>query len=123
VAARIPTPPAALDEESAGRRRARRRRQLDGLAGGVVLGALAGLGLAHAFGISGPAAIGLGVPLALAIVFGVFGLILGTVGEVEVVDAPVRAGRYRRLGRAAASERGQLPGSPVPPRAPDDRKG
>jgi hypothetical protein len=40
---------------------------------------------------------------------------LGTAGEVEVVDAPVRMPRFRRMGRAATSERGQLPGSPVAP--------
>jgi hypothetical protein len=39
-----------------------------------------------------------------------------------VVDAPVRVPRYRRLGRAATSERGQLPGSAVTPRSADDLK-
>jgi hypothetical protein len=49
-----------------------------------------------------------------------FGLMLGTTREVAVVDAPVRDPRYRRLGKAATSERGQLPGSTVEPRTPDD---
>jgi hypothetical protein len=36
--------------------------------------------------------------------------------SVEVVDAPVRQRRFRRAGRAATSEQGQLPASDVPPR-------
>jgi hypothetical protein len=32
----------------------------------------------------------------------------------------VREPRYRGLGKAATSERGQLPGSTVAPRTPDD---
>jgi hypothetical protein len=52
--------------------------------------------------------------------FGLFGLMLGTTRDVEVVDAPVRVPGFRRLGRAATSERGQEPGSPVTPRYPDD---
>ena len=46
---------------------------------------------------------------------------LRTTRVVDVVDAPVRVGRYCRLGRAATSERGQLPGPAVAPRYPDER--
>ena len=35
---------------------------------------------------------------------------------VEDVDAPIRMRRFARQGRAATSEQGQLPGSPVAPR-------
>lgn len=51
---------------------------------------------------------------------GLFGLMLGTTRDVDVVDAPVRDPRYRRLGQAATSERGQPQGSTVAPRTPDD---
>jgi hypothetical protein len=121
-------PASALREEGRGQRHNRRRHQFIGLAGGAVLGWLAGFGLEYAVGArlvtgsaSNPFSIAFGLPLALAVAFGLFGLMLGTAGEVEVVDAPVRMARFRRLGRAATSERGQLPGSPVAPRTPGDR--
>ena len=109
-----------------GRRHGRRRRQLGGLFAGAAIGWLVGFGLEYAVGVrditgtsSNVFSVAFGLPLALAIAMGLFGLMRGTVREVDVVDAPVRMGRFRRLGRAAASERGQLPGSAVPPRSPD----
>jgi hypothetical protein len=121
-------PPDALREEGEGRRHGRRRRQFGGLAAGVVIGWLIGFGLEYVVGArlvtgsaSNPFSVAFGLPLALAVACGLFGLMLGTAGDVEVVDAPVRMARFRRLGRAATSERGQLPGSPVPPRTPYDR--
>jgi uncharacterized membrane protein YeiB len=120
-------PPGSLQEEGAGRRHGRRRRQFTGLAAGAVTGWLIGFGLEYAVGsrlvtgsTSNPFSVAFGLPLALAVALGLFGLMLGTTREVDVVDAPVRVGRYRRLGRAATSEQGQLPGSPVTPRYPDD---
>lgn len=121
-------PPAeALREEGPGRRHGRRRRQLTGLAAGFVAGWLAGFLVEYAIGsrlvtgsASDPFSVAFGLPAALGIMFGLFGLMLATTREVEVVDAPVREPRYRRLGRAATSERGQLQGSTVPPRGPHD---
>lgn len=121
-------PPArALDEEGPGQRHGRRRRQLIGLAAGFVLGWLVGFLVEFAIGsslvtgsASDPFSIAFGLPAALGIMFGLFGLMLATTREVEVVDAPVREPRYRRLGRAATSERGQMQGSTVAPRTPDD---
>jgi hypothetical protein len=81
-----------------------------------------GLGLEWAVGserltghVGNVASMLFGLPTALAIAVGLFGLLLGTVREAPVVDAPVRDRRFRRLGRAATSRRGQLPGSPVRP--------
>jgi hypothetical protein len=120
-------PPGSLREENEGRRHGRRRRQFGGLAAGAVIGWLIGFGLEYAVGArlvtgsaSNPFSVAFGLPLALAVACGLFGLMLGTAGEVEVVDAPVRMARFRRLGRAATSERGQLPGSQVAPRTPGD---
>lgn len=124
---RTQPPRGSLQQEGQGRRHGRRRRQFTGLVAGVVVGWLIGFGLEYAVGsrpvtgsASNPFSIAFGLPLALAVAVGLFGLMLGTTREVDVVDAPVRVGRYRRLGRAATSERGQLPGSAVPPRYPDD---
>ncbi|MEP6641022.1 MAG: hypothetical protein ABJB93_03835 [Gaiellales bacterium] len=121
-------PPAdSLHEEGEGRRQGRRRRQFGALAAGAVTGWLIGFGLEYAVGArlvtgsaSNPFSVAFGLPLALAVACGLFGLMLGTAGDVEVVDAPVRMARFHRLGRAATSERGQLPGSPVAPRTPHD---
>jgi hypothetical protein len=121
-------PPDALCEEGEGRRHGRRWRQFTSLAVGAVIGWLIGFGLEYAVGArlvtgstSNPFSVAFGLPLALAVACGLFGLMLGTAAEVEVVDAPVRMARFRRLGRAATSERGQLPGSSVVPRTPYDR--
>jgi hypothetical protein len=121
-------PPAeTLREEGAGQRHGRRRRQLTGLAAGFVAGWLVGFVVEYAIGstlvtgsASDPFSVAFGLPAALGIMFGLFGLMLATTREVEVVDAPVREPRYRRLGRAATSERGQMQGSTVAPRTPDD---
>jgi hypothetical protein len=121
-------PPArTLREEGPGQRHGRRRRQYAGLAGGFVVGWLVGFLAEYTIGssivtgsASDPFTVAFGLPAALGIMFGLFGLMLATTREVEVVDAPVREPRYRRLGRAATSERGQMQGSGVPPRGPDD---
>jgi hypothetical protein len=120
-------PVETLREEGPGRRHGRRRRQLTGLAAGFVIGWLVGFVVEYAVGsslvtgsASDPFSVAFGLPAALGIMFGLFGLMLGTTREVEVVDAPVREPRYRRLGRAATSERGQMQGSTVAPRTPDD---
>jgi hypothetical protein len=121
--------PGALREEGEGRRHSRRVHQFGGLAIGAVIGWLIGFGPEYAIGArlvtgsaSTPFSIAFGLPLAVAVACGLFGLMLGTAGEVDVVDAPVRVARFRRMGRAATSERGQLPGSPVAPRTPYDRQ-
>src|SRR6476620_4689979 len=65
-----------------------------------------------------------GLPGFLAIAGTVIGWVAAGLPSVEVVDAPVRQRRFRRAGRAATTERGQLPGSEVPPRyatSPRDR--
>ena len=121
-------PPGSLhQQEGPGGEGGRRRRQFGGLAAGFVLGWLIGFLVEYAVGsrlvtgsASDPFSVAFGLPAALGIMFGLFGLMLGTTREVEVVDAPVREPRYRRLGKAAASERGQLQGSTVAPRTPDD---
>jgi hypothetical protein len=128
MATQMQPTPDSLREEGEGRRHGRRRRQFTGLAAGAAVGWLIGFGLEYAIGArlvtgsaSNPFSVAFGLPLALAVACGLFGLMLGTAGDVEVVDAPVRMARFRRLGRAATSERGQLPGSPVAPRMPSDR--
>jgi hypothetical protein len=121
-------PPGSLhQQEGPGGEHGRRRRQFGGLAAGFVLGWLIGFLLEYAIGsklvtgsASDPFSVAFGLPAARGIMFGLFGLMLGTTREVEVIDAPVREPRYRRLGKAATSERGQLPGSTVAPRTPDD---
>src|SRR6185312_16355455 len=128
MAADIQPPPGSLHQrEGPGGQHGRRKRQLGGLAIGFVLGWVIGFLVEYAIGsklvtgsASDPFSIAFGLPAALAIMFGLFGLMLGTIREVEVVDAPVREPRYRRLGKAATSERGQLQGSSVQPRTPDD---
>ncbi len=122
-------PRESLREEAPRGRERRRRRQYSGLVAGLVLGWLVGFGAEYAVGArlvtgsaSNPFSIAFGLPAALAVMFGLFGLMLGTTREVEVVDAPVRTPRFRQLGRAATSERGQLPGSPVPPRYEGERE-
>ena len=121
------TDPAALHEESGGRRHHRRLRQFAGLGAGAALGCVVGLALEVFVGLhrltgqaSNPFALVFGLPVALAIAGGLFGLLLGTTGEVAVEDAPVRVRWHRGLGRAATSTRGQLPGSSVPPGIPGD---
>jgi hypothetical protein len=128
MAADIQPPPGSLrQQEGPGGQHGRRRRQLGGLAAGFVVGWLIGFLVEYAIGAklvtgsaSNPFSIAFGLPAALGIMFALFGLMLGTIREVEVVDAPVREPRYRRLGKAATSERGQLQGSTVKPRTPDD---
>jgi hypothetical protein len=117
----------ALRAESPRRERHRRRSQFAGLFAGAAIGFVTGLLLQWALGterLTGhaddPFSIAFGLPVALAVAAGLFGLLLGTAQEPPVEDAPVRVGRFRRLGRAATSKRGQLPGSPVPPARRDD---
>jgi len=117
----------ALRSESPRRERHRRRSQFGGLAAGAVAGLVVGVLIQWAFGserLTGhaddPFSLAFGLPVALAIAAGLFGLLLGTAQEPALEDAPVRVGRFRRLGRAATSRQGQLPGSPVPPARVDD---
>ena len=70
-----------------------------------------------------PFSMAFGLPVALAIAAGLFGLLLGTAREAAVVDAPVRVRRFRRMHRAAVSRQGQLRGSPVPPAHGTDDRG
>jgi len=128
MAPNIQPPPGSLhQQEGPGGEHGRRKRQLGGLAAGFVLGWVIGFIVEYAIGsrlvtgsASDPFSVAFGLPAALGIMFGLFGLMLGTTREVEVIDAPVREPRYRRLGKAATSERGQLQGSTVKPRTPDD---
>jgi hypothetical protein len=60
-----------------------------------------------------------GLPTLLAIAGAVIGSLVAAWRTVEDVDAPLREPRFARRGRAATSEQGQLPGSPVPPRYED----
>ena len=128
MAANIQPPPGSLhQQEGPGGEHGRRKRQLGGLAAGFVLGWVIGFIVEYAIGsrlvtgsASDPFSVAFGLPAALGIMFGLFGLMLGTTREVEVIDAPVREPRYRRLGKAATSGRGQLQGSTVKPRMPDD---
>jgi hypothetical protein len=121
-------PGSALRAESPPRREHRRKSQFAGLAAGALAGLLIGILLQWAIGserLTGhaddPFSVGFGLPVALAIAAGLFGLLVGTAREAPVEDAPVRVRRFRRMGRAATSSRGQLPGSPVPPVHRDDR--
>jgi hypothetical protein len=116
-----------LRSESPRRERHRRRSQFAGLFGGAAAGLLAGVLIQLVFGserLTGhaddPFSLAFGLPVAMAIAAGLFGLLLGTAQEPPVEDAPVRDRRFRRLGRAAVSKRGQLPGSPVPPAYDDE---
>jgi hypothetical protein len=122
-------PERVLNEEGAGRRHGRRRRQLTGLAAGLVLGWAIGFAVEYAVGsrlttgsVSDPFTVAFGLPAAVAVAFGLFGLLLGTTSEVQVVDAPVRDPRYERAGRAAASERGQTHAAADAPRPPADSR-
>jgi hypothetical protein len=122
-----PQPGSALRAESPRREKRRRRSQFMGLAAGAAAGFVVGLLLEWSIGsdrLTGhaddPFSIAFGLPVALAIAAGLFGLLVGTAREEPAEDAPVRVRRFRRMGRAAASERGQLPGSPVPPAHRDD---
>ena len=117
----------ALRAESPRRERHRRRSQFAGLFAGAVAGLVAGIAIQWAFGserLTGhaddPFSLAFGLPVAMAIAAGLFGLLLGTAQEPPVEDAPVRVGRFGRLGRAATSKQGQLPGSPVPPAYHDE---
>jgi hypothetical protein len=62
-----------------------------------------------------------GLPTLLAIGGAVIGSLAAAWPTVEQVDAPIRERRFAREGRAATSEQGQLPGSPVPPNYEDPR--
>lgn len=130
MAASTHPPERVLNEEGAGRRHGRRRRQLTGLAAGLVLGWAIGFAFEYAIGsrlttgsVSDRFTVAFGLPAAVAIAFGLFGLLLGTTREVQVVDAPVRDPRYERVGRAAASERGQTQERANTARQPADRRG
>jgi hypothetical protein len=120
-------PESAFRSESPRRERHRRRSQFGGLFAGAAAGFVAGLLVQWAVGaerltghVDDPFSVAFGLPVALAIAAGLFGLLLGTAKEPPVEDAPVRVGRFRRLGRAATSTQGQLPGSPVPPARSED---
>jgi hypothetical protein len=63
-----------------------------------------------------------GLPTLLAIGGAVIGSLVAAWPTVEEVDAPIRERRFARQGRAATSEQGQLPGSPVPPNYEDPRQ-
>ena len=122
-------PEAAFHEETSRRRHGRRRRQCTGLAAGAAIGFVAGLVLQEVIGLGritghadNPFSVIFGLPVAMAIAFGLFGLLLATTREVAVVDAPVRVRWFRGLGRAATSTRGQLPGSSVPPGTTGDEE-
>jgi hypothetical protein len=117
----------ALRSESPRREHDRRRRQIAGLAAGALAGLVAGILIEYVFGserLTGhaddPFSIAFGLPVAMAIAVGLFGLLLGTAKEAPVQDAPVRERRFQRMGRAAVSKQGQLPGSPVPPAYDED---
>ena len=101
----------------------RRRRRLAIIAAGTLTGLVVG-GLV-VLAVDAPRATGsgdnpavwvVGLPGFLAIAGTVIGWVAAGLPSVEVVDAPVRQRRFRRAGRAATSEQGQLPGSEVPPR-------
>jgi hypothetical protein len=121
-------PGSALRAESPRREEHRRKSQFGGLVVGAAAGLIAGVLIQWAIGserLTGhaddPFSLAFGLPVALAIAAGLFGLLLGTAREAPVVDAPVRVGRFRRMHRAATSKQGQLPGSPVPPVHRDER--
>jgi hypothetical protein len=107
----------------------RRRRRLAIIAAGTLTGLVLG-GLVVLL-VDAPRATGsgdnpavwvFGLPGFLAIAGTVIGWVAAGLPSVEVVDAPVRQRRFRRAGRAATSEQGQLPASDVPPRyAPTPR--
>jgi hypothetical protein len=109
----------------------RRRRRLAIIAAGTLTGLVVG-GLVVLL-VDAPRATGsgdnpavwvFGLPGLLAIAGTVIGWVAAGLPSVEVVDAPARQRRFRRAGRAATSEQGQLPGSEVPPRyasSPRDR--
>jgi hypothetical protein len=117
----------ALRAESPNREHNRRRRQIGGLAAGALTGLVAGIVIEYVIGserltghANNPFSLAFGLPVAMAIAVGLFGLLLGTARVAPVEDAPVRERRYQRLGRAAVSKQGQLPGSPVPPAYDDE---
>jgi hypothetical protein len=109
----------------------RRHRRLAIIAAGTLAGLVLGglvvllVDVPRATGTGdNPAVWVFGLPGFLAIAGTVIGWVAAGLPSVEVVDAPVRQRRFRRAGRAAATERGQLPGSEVPPRyatSPRDR--
>jgi hypothetical protein len=63
-----------------------------------------------------------GLPTLLAIGGAVIGSLVAAWPAVEAVDAPLPMRRFARQGRAATSEQGQLPGSPVGPRTTKTRE-
>jgi hypothetical protein len=107
----------------------RRRRRLAIIAAGTLTGLVVG-GLVVLL-VDAPRATGsgdnpavwiFGLPGFLAIAGTVIGWVAAGLPSVEVIDAPVRQRGFRRAGRAATSEQGQLPASDVPPRyAPTQR--
>jgi hypothetical protein len=120
-------PGSVLRAESPRREHHRRVSQFAGLFCGAAAGLVAGILIELIFGserLTGhaddPFSVAFGLPVALAIAAGLFGLLLGTAQEPPVEDAPVRVRRFSRLGRAAVSKQGQLPGSPVPPVLDDE---
>lgn len=97
----------------------------------VLIGALVGYGVGAAFvvvvdrarysGADSDLVVWLvGLPTLLAIGGAVIGSLVAAWPSVEDVDAPMRVDRYVRQRRAATSQRGQLPGSAVPPRYEDE---
>jgi hypothetical protein len=112
----------ALRAESPRQEHHRRRSQAGAFFAGAAAGVIAGILVEWAIGserLTGhaddPLSLGFGLPVAMGIALGLFALLIATAREDPVEDAPVRERRFRRLGRAAASKQGQLPGSPVPP--------
>ena len=99
-----------------GARVERRRRVQAGVAAaaGAVAGALIGLA---AVAVSGPSqsAYRWGIVVALALIGFFAGGMLAEARTATDVDVPVRDVDAARRGRAATSEQGQLPGSPVKP--------
>jgi hypothetical protein len=115
-------------EARAGESRARTRRRI----AAVLIGAVIGYAVGGAFvllfdrarysGDSSNLVVWLiGLPTLLAIGGAVIGSLVAAWPTVEQVDAPIRERRFAREGRAATSEQGQLPGSPVPPNYDDPR--
>jgi hypothetical protein len=101
---------------------ARRRRRLAAILIGAVVGYALGGGFVLLFdrarysGSASDIVVWLvGLPSLLAIGGAVIGSLVAAWPAVEDVDASLRMRKFARQGRAATSEQGQLPGSPVPP--------
>jgi hypothetical protein len=109
-------------EAQADEPRSRTRRRIAAVLTGAVIGYSIGAAFVLAFdrarysGDSSNLIVWLvGLPTLLAIAGAVIGSLAAAWPTVEDVDAPIRVRRFAREGRAATSEQGQLPGSPVPP--------